>query len=109
MLRTKNGLFEPGGTISIYGGSHDEVQPSASYGGSTGDWNYFVAGDYIQDNLGIESPDGSADPLHEQIGSFADDLPPGHVVLGKLRQQVGETTFAGIVDHCVAAQASRPC
>ncbi len=46
----------------------------------------------------------SADPLHEQIATFDNDLPPGHVILGKLRQQVGEATFAGIVDHCVAAQ-----
>ena len=47
----------------------------------------------------------SADPLHEQITSFNNDLPPGHVILGKLRQQLGDATFASVVDRCVAAQA----
>src|SRR5580698_7065357 len=43
---TKTGLFDSGGQVSIYGGSHGEIQPSASFGGSTGNWNYFVTGDY---------------------------------------------------------------
>jgi outer membrane receptor for ferrienterochelin and colicins len=62
---TKTGLFDTGGEVSIYGGSHGEIQPSASYGGSTDNWNYFVTGDYLQDNLGIDSPDGSANPHHD--------------------------------------------
>src|SRR4029077_15570098 len=33
-MHTKSGLFEPGGEISMYGGSHSELQPSADYGGS---------------------------------------------------------------------------
>jgi hypothetical protein len=47
----------------------------------------------------------TADPLHEQITTFNNDLPPGHVILGKLRQQVGDATFASVVDRCVPAQA----
>ena len=64
-IRTKNGLFNSGGSLSMYGGSHGEIQPSGSYGGSLGSWNYFVTGDYLQDDAGIESPDGSANPLHD--------------------------------------------
>ncbi len=41
-----------------------------------------------------------ADPLHAQIASFNSDLPPGRVILGKLRQEVGDQTFAEIVDRC---------
>ncbi len=40
-------------------------QPSAEYGGSDGNFTYYVTGDYKQDNLGIESPDGSSNPLHD--------------------------------------------
>jgi outer membrane receptor for ferrienterochelin and colicins len=64
-LTTNSGLLQPGGEISVYGGSHGTFQPSAEYGGSDGNFTYYVTGDYKQDNLGIESPDGSSDPLHD--------------------------------------------
>jgi outer membrane receptor for ferrienterochelin and colicins len=69
-VHTKSGLFDSGGTVSMYGGSHDEIEPSASYGGSAGKWNYFVTGDYLEDNPGIESPDGSANPLHDHTSQY---------------------------------------
>ena len=65
-VQTKTGLFEPGGQIGLYGGSHGQITPSVDYGGSSGGFNYFVSGDYTTDTLGVESPDGSADPLHDR-------------------------------------------
>ncbi len=64
-LTTNSGLLQPGGEVSFYGGSHGTVQPAAEYGGSTGNFSYYLTGDYKQNNLGIESPDGSSDPLHD--------------------------------------------
>lgn len=64
-LTTNSGLLQPGGEASFYGGSHGTVQPAAEYGGSTGNFSYYLTGDYKQNNLGIESPDGSSDPLHD--------------------------------------------
>jgi outer membrane receptor protein involved in Fe transport len=64
-LSTNSGLLQPGGEMSVYGGSHGTFQPSAEYGGSDGSFTYYVTGDYKQDNLGIESPDGSSNPLHD--------------------------------------------
>jgi outer membrane receptor protein involved in Fe transport len=64
-VQTKTG-FDNGGQLGIYGGSHSEYEPSFDYGGSIGNLNYFVAGDYLTNTLGIESPDGSADPLHDR-------------------------------------------
>ncbi len=64
-LSTNSGLLQPGGEISVYGGSHGTFQPSAEYGGSDGNFTYYATGDYKQDNLGIESPDGSSNPLHD--------------------------------------------
>jgi outer membrane receptor for ferrienterochelin and colicins len=72
-LSTNSGLLQPGGEVSIYGGSHSTYQPSAEYGGSDGKYTYYVTGDYKQDNLGIESPNGSSNPLHDhttQIHGF---------------------------------------
>ena len=64
-LSTNSGGLQPGGEVSLYGGSHSTFQPSAEFGGSSGAFTYYVSADYKQDNLGIESPDGSSDPLHD--------------------------------------------
>ncbi len=69
-VKTKTGLFEPGGEVGIYGGSHSEIEPSFDYGGSSGSLNYFVSGDYLTNTLGIESPDGSANPLHDRTNQY---------------------------------------
>src|ERR1700678_3285112 len=64
-LSTNSGLLQPGGQVSVYGGSHSTFQPSAEYGGSDGQYTYYITGDYKQDNLGIELPNGSSNPLHD--------------------------------------------
>jgi outer membrane receptor for ferrienterochelin and colicins len=69
-LSTNSGLLQPGGQVSIYGGSHSTYQPSAEYGGSDGQYTYYFTGDYKQDNLGIESPNGSSDPIHDHTTQF---------------------------------------
>ena len=72
-LTTNSGLLTPGGEVSVYGGSHSTFEPAAEYGGSDGKYTYYVTGDYKQSNLGIESPNGSSNPLHDhttQIQGF---------------------------------------
>jgi len=69
-VQTKSGLFDSGGQISFYGGDHSDMQPSASYGGSSGNWNYFVEGDYLQNRLGIDSPNGESNPHHDYTSQY---------------------------------------
>jgi outer membrane cobalamin receptor len=64
-IRTKTGLNN-GGQIGIYGGSHGDWEPSIEYGGSSGANSYFGSLSYQQNQLGIESPDGSPTPLHDR-------------------------------------------
>jgi outer membrane receptor for ferrienterochelin and colicins len=64
-LTTNSGLLQPGGEASVYGGSHGTFQPAAEYGGSHQGFSYYLAGDYKEDDLGIESPDGTSNPLHD--------------------------------------------
>ena len=79
-VSTNSGLLQPGGEVSFYGGSHGTYQPSIEFGGSVGQYTYYLTGDYKQDNLGIESPDGSSNPLHDHttqghaFGYFEDIL-----------------------------------
>src|ERR1700755_2418981 len=69
-LKTKSGVIDRGGSVSMYGGSHGTVQPSFNYGGSAGNLNYFVSGDFLRNDLGIESPDGRSDPLHDHTTQY---------------------------------------
>jgi len=72
-MTTGSGLLQPGGNVSVYGGSHQTFEPSAEYGGRSGNLSYFVSADMLRNDLGIESPDGSSDPLHDhatQIHAF---------------------------------------
>lgn len=69
-VSTKSGVLEPGGAVSLYGGSHGTFQPSIEYGGSSGNLNYFFSGDMLRSGLGIESPDGSSSPLHDHTTQY---------------------------------------
>ena len=64
-LTTKSGALQPGGSVTVYGGSHGSIEPAVNYGGTVGATTYFLSGDFIRNDLGIESPDGSATPLHD--------------------------------------------
>jgi len=83
-MTTKSGVLDPGGSISVYGGSHGTFEPSFDYGGNSGNLNYFVSGDFLRNDLGIESPDGSSNPIHDHsaqyhgFGYFEDILDPGN-------------------------------
>jgi outer membrane receptor protein involved in Fe transport len=95
-LTTKSGLLEPGGAVSVYGGSHGTIQPSANYGGSSGSISYFVSGDFLRNDLGIESPDGSSNPIHDHttqthgFGYLEDILDSENRVAVMLGSSVGQ-------------------
>ena len=65
-IETKTGVFDTGGHVSVYGGSHNTIEPSFDYGGSLGSFNYFVSGDYSTNSLGIEAPNDVHTPLHDR-------------------------------------------
>ncbi len=69
-LTTKGGALQPGGSVSVYGGSHGSIEPSLNYGGSSGSTTYFMTGDFIRNDLGIESPDGRPTPLHDNTRQY---------------------------------------
>ncbi len=69
-IRTKSGAFEPGGEMSLYGGSYDTFRPSFEYGGTQGKWDFFVDGSYDQNSLGIENPTPSKNAIHDQTDQY---------------------------------------
>ncbi len=81
-ITTKSGAFEPSGSVGLYGGSHSWVEPSAEYAGSVGHFNYYVVGDYLQNDIGIENPAAPFHTIHDatrqshQFGYFEDIIDP---------------------------------
>ncbi len=94
-LTAKSGALENGGSLSLYGGTHATFQPSFNYGGTTGAATYFVSGGLLKSDLGIESPDGSSNPIHDHttqyhgFGYFEDILDENNRLSAILATSVG--------------------
>jgi outer membrane receptor protein involved in Fe transport len=75
-ITTKSGSdLANGGSVGITGGSFGTVNPYASYWGHTGNWSYFFTANYLENNVGIENPTASRDPIHDrtnQVKAFGD-------------------------------------
>ena len=113
-ITTKNGVYENAGEVSLYGGSHGQIEPSASFGGSSGPLNYFVSGGYQRSNLGIESPDGRSTPTHDRTDQFQgfayleDIVDPSSrvsLILGASRQRFQIPVAAGLTPSLVFGDA----
>jgi outer membrane receptor protein involved in Fe transport len=69
---SKNGAFDGGGSIGVYGGSHGTITPNFEYGGTSGQTQYFVTGSFLQSNLGIENTTPALNAIHDrnQLSKF---------------------------------------
>lgn len=64
-IAVKSGTTNPGGEASFTAGSRDYTQPAFSYGGRSGPVDYFLAGQFVHNGLGIENPTASFSPIHD--------------------------------------------
>ncbi len=69
-VQTKEGL-DPGGDVSLYGGSFDTVNPSFQYGSHEGAWDYYFTGSFEENGQGIENPVNSTGPLHDDAQRYS--------------------------------------
>ncbi len=110
-IQSKSGLFQPGGTITLSGGSHGTFQPSLEYGNSVDGWNYYFSGDYLLTDEGVNNVTSKYNAIHdksEQTHEFLyleKILDPNNKVAfmaGEFASQFqipnnpGQPTFAGI-------------
>ncbi len=63
-IQTKSG-FGDSGQAEMYGGSYGTIQPSASYGGTWNDADYFFSVSHLSSDFGIEPPTPSSNPIHD--------------------------------------------
>ncbi|MBB5398408.1 TonB-dependent receptor [Paraburkholderia youngii] len=64
-IRTKSGDAGNGGSIDVFGGSHQTIRTSADVFGSEGPFSYYLSGSLGMNNLGIENPTASANAIHD--------------------------------------------
>lgn len=64
-IQTKSGAFDQGSTADLYGGTLATRQPSMTTSGSDGKINYFLSGNVLQSQDGIESPSPKSHPIHD--------------------------------------------
>ncbi len=81
-IQTKDGCEQPGGSVSMYGGQRNTVQPSFQYGGCDGNFSYYISGLYSQSNTAFSSATPAPDAIHDHtnqgqgFGFFAYNLTP---------------------------------
>jgi hypothetical protein len=64
-IQTKTGTLAPGGSVTMYGGSQSTLQPSAEWGGTVGQIDYYATGEYLQNAEGIENPAPTRNAIHD--------------------------------------------
>jgi outer membrane receptor protein involved in Fe transport len=58
--------FQNSGSVGMYGGSYWTMQPSADYTGNYNGFDYFVSGDFMHNDHGINSPVPNYDAVHDE-------------------------------------------
>ncbi|MFZ0889857.1 MAG: TonB-dependent receptor [Candidatus Binataceae bacterium] len=64
-IKTKEGLLDNGGDIDFYGGQRGTTQPSFEYGGSHGNFSYFLTAQYLGTDRGVEPPTPGPTAIHD--------------------------------------------
>ncbi len=83
-IGVKSGTTNPGAEVSFMGGSYDWVQPSAQYGGRSGNIDYFAVGQHVSNGMGIENPTPTWAPIHDHTAQW--------YALGKVTGIVDDST-----------------
>src|SRR5512132_397177 len=69
-IHTKNGAVFQQGEATLYGGSFDTIKESLEYGGVLGKLSVFATESYLHNDIGIENPTPSSDPIHDKTDQY---------------------------------------
>ena len=64
-ITTKTGSFDNGGRSGVMVGSENTFEGNQEFYGSSGQFNYFFTGNYLENNRGIEPPTASSHTIHD--------------------------------------------
>jgi outer membrane receptor protein involved in Fe transport len=99
-IGVKSGTTNPGADLSFMGGSYNWVQPSAEYGGRSGNIDYFATGQYLSNSIGIENTFSAWNPIHDQTSQW--------YALAKVTGIVDENTRVSFIGGGVNASYQIP-
>lgn len=75
-ITTKSGHdLGNGGSVGVTTGSFGTLNPNASIWGSNDRWSWYLTGNYLENDTGIENPTASRTPIHDhtnQVKGFGD-------------------------------------
>ncbi len=69
-ITARSGTTNPGGEISVYGGSRDYLDTAIDYGKHEGAWDLYVTGDFLHTRVGIENPTPSFNAQHDLSNQY---------------------------------------
>ena len=69
-IQTRTGYSNPGLTLSMYGGQWDWLQPSFEWGGHKGAVDWYLTGEYLHNQRGIEDPAPNWSAIHDTTDQF---------------------------------------
>ncbi|MFZ0679806.1 TonB-dependent receptor [Candidatus Binatus sp.] len=64
-IKTKDGLLDPVANVDFYGGQRGTTEPSFEYGGSKGNFSYYMTDQYIGTDRGLEPPTSGPTAIHD--------------------------------------------
>ncbi len=79
-ITLKSGRSNPGAEASMIGGSYNWLQPSASYGGSSGATDWFVTGQFLHNDIGVENPAPTPYPIHDSTDQWHALAKASHII-----------------------------
>ena len=79
-ITLKSGRSNPGAEALMTGGSYNWLQPSASYGGSAGTNDWFVTGQFLHNDIGVENPQPTPYPIHDTTDQWHALAKASHIV-----------------------------
>ena len=116
-IQTKTGTLEPGGAVTMYGGSQSTIQPSAEWGGRVGQIDFYATGEYLQSAEGIENPAPTFNAIHDNtfqpkgfayVSGIIDPTSRLTAILGATRgefqipQVAGQTPSLGLTVNAIS-------
>jgi hypothetical protein len=93
-ITTKTGGFDEGGSASFYAGSFGTIRPSVEVGGTQGGTSYFADASYDHNDIGIENPTPSVNPVHDESDQYKSFLYLSHIL-----NRTSRITFMGSASY----------
>ncbi len=99
-ITVKSGRSDPGAEASMTTGSYNWLQPALSYGGASGRYDWFVTGQFLHNNIGIENPEPTPSPIHDNTDQWH--------ALGKVSAIIDENTRLSFIGGGSSARFQIP-